>query len=415
MSAIIKYLPTNGLNIPLIFEEDKTLSIISLTISFKNSGYIFDDKESLSSLTSKLLDKGTKKDGKFKFANNLENNAISLNAHFSSQNFYFSLDSLKDNFNYGLKLFEDLISDPNFDEKILTSIKNKSISRIKELESNFDYLSAVQLKKMIYKNTPLEKTAIGTLESLQNISMSDIQNKINNHFILDNMIIIIGGDLTEKEATAYSNKLISLFKRGKESEDIYIPIDNKEINQTKRMIVPSEQAYIYFGSPLSIKVESKERHFATVSSFILGSSGFGSRLMEDIRVKQGLAYSIYSSFNIEKSHNYFSGFLQTKISNEEKAIKSIKKLIKNFIDNGVTEEELKSAKQFLLGSQALRKETLSNRLNITFNSFYENNSLNYFDEQIKLIDSITLSELNRFILNHNEILNLSFSIVTGKK
>lgn len=415
MSATINYLSKNGIDIPLIFEEDRTLAILSLTISFKNSGYIFDNKESLSSLTAKILEKGTKKDGTFKFANKLEKNAISLNLYFSNQNFYLSLESLKDNFNYGLKLLEDLILDPNFDNKILKSIKDKSISKLKQLESNFDYLSATQLKKMIYKNTPLERTFIGTSDSIKNISLDDIKNKINSNFVLNNMIITIGGDLSKKEAIEYANKIISLFKVGETSKDIYISMNQKDIQKTKKTFVSSEQSYIYFASPLLLKVQSKNRHFATVSSFILGSSGFGSRLMEEIRVKQGLAYSIYSSFNIEKSHSYFSGFLQTKIINEEKAIVNIKQLIKDFVDNGVTEEELKSAKQFITGSQALKKETLSNRLNIAFNNFYEHNSLNYFDEQIDLINSINLEELNKFILNHKEILNLFFSIVTGKK
>ena len=414
MSAVIKYLEINGTKIPLIFEQDKTLPIKSLSITFKNSGYIFDKKESLSNLTSKLLNKGTKKNGYIEFSNRLENSAISLNSYFSSENFYFFLESLKDNFDYGLELFEHLILDPNFDEKTLKSLKDKEKGRLKQLSSDFSYLAAIQLKKMIYKNTPLEQTAIGNSKSIDNISMIDIKNKISSYLVLKNMIITIGGDLTVEEAIKYGNKIISLFKIGQASEERFISMAERENQDVERTTLSSEQAYINFASPLLIKVNSKDRHFAKVASFILGSSGFGSRLMEEIRVKQGLAYSIYSSFNIEKSHSYFSGFLQTKITNEEKAITSIIKLIKNFIINGVTEEELISAKEFIIGSQALKKETLSNRLNIAFNDFYRNSSLTYFDEQINLVKNMKLLDLNKFILSHKEILNLSFSVVTGK-
>ena len=149
--------------------------------------------------------------------------------------------------------------------------------------------------------------------------------------------------------------------------------------------------------------------------FILGSSGFGSRMMEEIRVKKGLAYSAYSRFNINKTHSYFSGYLQTKVETGEEAVASVKEVVKTFLEKGVTQEELSSAQQFLLGSEPLRNETLSQRLNRAFHEYYNNRPLGYTKEKLKKIEAIKLDELNAFIKKHSEIAKLSLSVVTAKK
>ena len=68
----------------------------------------------------------------------------------------------------------------------------------------------------------------------------------------------------------------------------------------------------------------------------------------------------------------------------------------------------------MLGSEPLRNETLSQRLNRTFMEYYQNLGLNYYKKELKLIEDLTLKDLNDFIKSHDEINLLSFSIVTKK-
>jgi predicted Zn-dependent peptidase len=182
--------------------------------------------------------------------------------------------------------------------------------------------------------------------------------------------------------------------------------------QTKETFVKSEQAYVYFGAPFSVAYNSKERHLSQVASFILGSGGFGSRMMEEIRVKRGLAYSAYTRFIINKTNSYFFGYLQTKIESGDEAVKAVKEVVQKFIDKGVSAEELKSAQQFILGSQPLRTETLSQRLGRAFQEYYTERPLGSTVEELKLIEAMKLNELNTFIKTHTEIAKISFSVVT---
>jgi predicted Zn-dependent peptidase len=159
--------------------------------------------------------------------------------------------------------------------------------------------------------------------------------------------------------------------------------------------------------------KDKDNYKAKVASFILGGSGFGSRLMEEIRVKRGLAYSAYGYTSINKSHSYFTGYLQTKIENQKQAQKLVSKIVDDFVKKGATKEELNSAKKFLQGSEPLRTETFSQRQNRAFNLYYKGLDFDYPKKELELINNLTLKELNSFIKQHNEIKDLSFLIVTN--
>ncbi len=413
MAANLSHLKINNIDVPFIFEEDKNLPIVSMQLIFKNSGSLSDTQEGLVQFSAALLNEGTKTDGSIGFATKLENRAISLSTHAGKETFVIEVGSLKEEFAYAIERLKELLTDPNYTEKTLKKIKTQTIGALKRRESDFDYISGMELKKMLFKGTALAKTSSGTVESIEAIKLVDIDKHFGEHLGLGNAIVVMGGDISEKEAKAFAiSALSSLSSVSSKAIPTMKALGKKQV---KEKILKSEQAYVYFGAPLNVAYDSKERHLAQVASFILGSSGFGSRMMEEIRVKKGLAYSAYSRFNINKTHSYFSGYLQTKIETGNEAIASVKEVIETFLDKGVTKEELSAAQQFILGSEPLRNETLSQRLGRAFQEYYTNKPLGSSTENLKKIEAITLAEINAFIKQHQEIFELSFSVVTGKK
>ena len=413
MSATLSQVKIKDRDIPVIFEEDKNLPIVSMQLVFKNAGSLQDSKDGLVKLSVKLLNEGTLKDGSTNFATKLESRAITLGVHSGAETIVIEVGSLKSEFAYGVELLKELLKDPNYSKDTLSKIKTQTIGSLKRKESDFDYISSLTMKGMIFPNTPLAKASDGTVKSVESITLEDIKSYISTHLGLENSMVLMGGDINQSEALKYSKEILDILPSVKVKEiESMKALGKKQIKET---IVKSEQAYVYFGSPLDIAYDSKERHLSQVASFILGSSGFGSRMMEEIRVKKGLAYSAYSRFVINKTHSYFSGYLQTKIESKDEAVKSVKEVVENFLEKGVTKEELSSAKQFILGSQPLRNETLSQRLNRAFQEYYNNRPLGSTTKELKLLEAITLDEMNAFIKKHSEIAKLSFSVVTGEE
>ncbi len=411
MSATVKEIDVNGVKIPMIFEKDSSLPIISMQLVFRNSGSLQDgDKFGLANFSARIFNEGTKKLGSIKFARILDDNAIHLNINNGNETFVFEISSLKEKFPLAVKELRNLLNDPNLSEQSFQRVKTMTLGDISSKENDFDYIANLNLKEILFKDTPLGHSSIGTKKSIESLKLDDVKEFIKKYITDGRAIVVIGGDVDESDAIKYAKKALSVLNIGEYKKVGFYKANEDE--KTKVIEKDTKQAYIYFGSPFYMRVNDKDAYKAKVAAFILGSSGFGSRLMEGIRVKKGLAYSVYARVNLNKSYSDFSGYLQTKVTTEKQAIKAVKKIIDNFIKKGATEKELKSAKEFLSGSEPLRVETISQRLNRAFFEYYRGLKLGYFNEELKLIEKLKLKDLNNFIKKHPEILKLSFSIVT---
>lgn len=395
-----------NLNIPLLYEFDSSMPVVNFKLIFKASGSVANGKfPGLANLVAKMLNEGTSKLGVSEFANLLELKAVNLTVFSGFETFGFEINTLKENFDYGLNLLISLLKDPNFTQKTLDKIKTLIKGEIASNNTDFDYLSRTELNRLLYENTSLEYPQIGTLESIDKIGLNEVKEFFDALF-LENLFIVLAGDIKEN---INLNELLNCFKNGNKNNLPFIKTsDEQKLSFVKKQV---EQAYIYFGAPYNVKKD--EIFKANVAIFIFGSSGFGSRLMEEIRVKRGLAYSIYARADFGLSSSKIWGYMQTKNESKDDAIEVIKSEFLKFVKDGVSQDELNSAKNFLLGSVVLQKETMFGRINIKQKEFYMGEEFGELERTLEKIKALNLDDLNKFIKAHDEILNLSFSVVSG--
>ncbi len=414
VSGVVKNIEISGVEVPVIYEQNGDLPIVSLQLILKSAGSLRDGNSSgLVRFTSRMLGEGSRSKGAIGFADELESRAIGLSAHSGSETFVFELSALKEQYKYGMGMLKELMSDPNFTQESFEKIKHLTLGALSSKKSDFDYLADRNLKKIIFKGTPLQNPASGDEKSIESLKLKEIEEFYSDHIDLSNMIVVVGGDISFDEIKSSLKTLLSDVKVGSKREMKHYEV---VLNPSQSVDVKAtEQAYIYFGAPYDLKSDSKDVYKAKVAGFILGESGFGSRLMEEIRVKRGLAYSAYSRTHINRSNSYFSGHLQTKNESLKEAKSVVISEIEKFVKKGVTQEELDQAKRFLLGSEPLRNETLSQRLSRAFTEYYRGFKLGHSKKQLELIDELSLDELNKFIKKHKEINTLSFSIIHDGK
>ncbi len=411
MAATIEHIELKGIKIPVIFENDKRLPLVTMQFVFTNSGSISDtDKAGLAKFSAKMMGEGTQKLGSSAFAEALDSKAIHISSSTGSETFVMEMSCLKEQFDEGLNFFNMLLKNPNISDEALKNVKTKTIGSLTSKENDFDYVASNELKALMFKGSVFENPSSGTVESVESIKLSDVEKFIKSHLVSSRLIIVIGGDINLKDAKVKIAKIVNEMPKGKSSKIInYKPSAEIKTSILKR---ETEQAYIYFGSPYHMDVDSEDYYKARVATYILGTGGFGSRLMEEIRVKRGLAYSAYARVHVSKSRSYFNGYLQTKLDSLDEARKTVNDVIATFVKNGVTKEELEQTKKFLLGSEPLRVETMSQRLSRTFMEYYKGKELGYSAKELKLIKNLKLKDLNKFIKKHSEINNLSYAIVT---
>lgn len=408
MSASLHHVNVKNVEVPLILEETHQLPAISMQITFKNSGSLTNEIKGLSGIASGVLNEGTKKLGSVKFSEKLEEKAISLSFGAGRETAVIDLHTLTDQFADGINYLNELLADPNYTQEALGKVKTKTEGKLLQKQADFDYIASVNLSRSLFKGTPLEHPSIGDPESIKKISIEDVENFVNKRFVISRAIISFGGDITLEDAKKYAKAILENLEVGSDKEIEKISVAKKR--EDIEVVKDTKQAYIYFGSPLNLENDEDE-YIARVSAFILGSSGFGSRLMEEIRVKRGLAYSAYGRFSFNKTNCYFSGHLQTKLESQEEAEKVVREVIADFVKNGATAEELQDAQKFLMGSEPLRVETMSQRLGRSFNEYYKGHDLGWSKSQLEKIKTLDLKTLNDFIKKHTEIVDLTFSVV----
>ncbi len=413
MAALVKEIEIKESKVPVVFEEEKYLPIVSIQLVFKNAGHLSNTKDGLADMSARLLNEGTSKEGSIGYATKLDAHAVDVGTHVGRDSFVIEVSSLKSEFPYAVERLEELLKDPNYTKEALDQIKHQKIGWLTQKKSDFDYIAATSLRATLFKDSVLARPYDGTLQSIEGISLEDIQTFISTHLGYNNVIGVVGGDITFDEAQEYLRKILSLFPKVKEKEEKSIKASHKK--EVLLIDEDTQQAYIYFGAPFHYSYEEKDQYLAKIAEYLLGGAGFGSRLMEEIRVKRGLTYGAYSSLRRTKPVSYLSGYLQTKLTTQEEAKNLVQEVVDTFVKEGITQKELDDTKKFLLGSEPLRTETLSQRLHRAFDDYYYGRPLDFSKKQLKEIESVTLDEVNTFIKAHTELSDITFSIVTKKE
>ncbi|EAJ6151576.1 insulinase family protein [Campylobacter lari] len=399
----------NNTKIDIIYEYENELPVVFFKLIFKNSGKIAEKhNRGCASMLARILNEGSN-DGFFK---SLEYRAIELYTKASFEHFQISIKCLKEHFNFALEKLQELFLNVRFEEKILQRLKTLALGELASLNTDYDYQAKRLLNKNVFKDEIFTSGLDGTKESIEKINLKELQDFMNENLVLDNALFVFGGDIKEDEVKVKTEKICQILKRNTPNQNkSYKLIDESiEVSEQKS----TEQAYVYFCSPFNMQIDDEKMYLAKLALFILGQGGFGSRLMEEVRVKRGLAYSAYAMLDVNLNYSRVFGYLQTKneSSNEAKAL--VKEVFENFVQNGVNEKEFQLAKQFLVGSMPLRYESLAKRLDIMLNEYLHGLKLGNLKEEMQKIKNTTLDELNDFIKAHSEITKVSFASIENE-
>ncbi|EAK0441503.1 insulinase family protein [Campylobacter lari] len=399
----------NETKIDIIYEYENELPVVFFKLIFKNSGKIAEKhNRGCASMLARLLNEGSNDE----FFKSLEYRAIELYAKASFEHFQISIKCLKEHFDFALEKLQELFLNVRFDEKILQRLKTLALGELASLNTDYDYQAKRLLNKNVFKDEIFASGLDGTKESIEKISLKELQDFMSENLVLDNALFVFGGDIKEDEVKIKVEKICQILKRNVPNQNKSYKLVDESIEVSEQK--STEQAYIYFCSPFNIQINDEKMYLAKLALFILGQGGFGSRLMEEVRVKRGLAYSAYAMLDVNLNYSRVFGYLQTKneSSNEAKAL--VKEVFENFVQNGVNEKEFQLAKQFLVGSMPLRYENLAKRLDIMLNEYLYGLKLGNLKEEMQKIKNTNLDELNDFIKAHSEITKVSFASIENE-
>ena len=337
---------SNGL--PVLLIPDRKLPYFRI-ILFIESGSSSDPekKMGLSHMTAQLLDKGTQQRRARDIANSLEQlgSYFYTNSHkditeLSASGLSFHKDQL-------LKDFSEILLQPVFYNHEIKDMKEKVLSNLTKALEEPGALTHIALQSYLYGDHPYAKRVLGRKRDIQSITRRDILNFYKNHYTPRNSRLAIVGNFDDNIIPQLEAHLGQW--RGIKSLPIKYPdfpkisglqirlIDNPDAKQTQIRLAHR-----------GLKRINPDFLTVRLANIILGN-GFTSRLMNELRLKRGLTYSVNSRFNSQKDFGSFSVSTFTRHEKVGEIIQETLNILKTFRKSGVTHEEIAGAKSTAKG------------------------------------------------------------------
>lgn len=377
------------------FVENHDLPILDISVEFAaGSGMDTENKSGCANLVQHLLSLGAGGLTEDEIATTLADVGAQLKSHFDRDRAGITLRTLSSERErkQALDILARIIQYPQFPQDALQREKARIIAGIKEASTKPDYIAEHQLMKMLYGDHPYGFSELGEIETLNGLQQEDLLTFYRSHYVANNAVIAIIGDITRDEAAEIAESLTRKLPSNQQSKEIPAVILPK--GEVKRIPHPATQSHIQLAYP-GLRRDDPDYFPLLVGNHILGGGGFVSRLMEEVRQQRGLAYSVFSFFTPYKEQGPFQIGLQTKKEQSEEAFALTRKILKDFIASGPTEEELIAAKQNIIGGFPLRIDSNSKILGfLSMIGFYQL-PLNYLTHYLTAVEAVTVEQIRQ--------------------
>lgn len=425
---VMKEKPTN--HVLMEVESDPT---ISFNIWFK-VGSMSDPegKEGLAYLTAQLMVDGATKNNSYEqILEKLDPIAGSYSTKVDKEMTTFKGRIHKDNLDLYYQLFTDALLNPKFSDEDFQRIKKQTISSI---ENDLRYSSDEELGKAvlyhdIFEGTGYQHLTIGTVSSLNSITLEDVKSFYEENFNRNNYTIGLAGGFTN-EFVEKLDKDLQKLPEGQENSFAEVnpnPIDGLEVNIIEK---DNNSTAISFGFPIPITRADEDYYALDIFRSWFGEHrNQSSHLYEVIREKRGMNYGDYAyieSFlnggsysmpvpNNPRSQQIFEVWIRpVQHIHRHFALRAAMRELQLVVDNGLTQAQFDVTKQFLYKYALHYAPALNTRLGYQIDSkFYgvEDNG-SYIAHYREMIKNMTLDDVNKAIKKYIQYDNIKFAFIT---
>jgi len=288
-----------------------------------------------------------------------------------------------------LDLYIKILQKPDFPDDVLAREKARVISGLKEAATQPETIADKAFSKALFGSHPYGFNA--EPEQVDQIKRDDVQKFYRTYYGAQGAVIALIGDMSREQAAKIA-EMISLDLPNADKPAPLAKVAYPTAASEQRIAHPATQAHILLGYP-GMKRGDEDFYPLYVGNYVLGGGGFVSRLTEEVREKRGLVYSVYSYFMPMAELGQFQVGLQTKREQADAALALVRETLNKFIKDGVTDAELKAAKQNLVGGFPMRIDSNGKILDyLSLIGFYHL-PMTYLDEFNENLNKVTKAQI----------------------
>ena len=371
--------------IPVFFYNHNYLKLVKFTIL--NNFNTFENDPCVNYFVKKMLLEGCEKYNHTEIADIIDFYGADMNITATPDANIISFTVLKEYFNYIFELLCDILKEPLFNEDRLEYIKNKKIQELKIENTKNKTIAYKTFKKGLLGNRNYGYSL--NEEDIKKVTTCDLKSHFSQ-FWLNNTQIFITGDIDEKLLKNIDKKIPDNLKFSNDSflnGEIQLNHSGKIININKQ---DSEQVSMCLGHILPNNEDSKKL-WCTIA--FLGGY-FGSRLMKNIREKNGYTYGISAQIVNYRYVKYLLIKTSAKKEFKEAIIEEIRKEIIFLQNEKISEEELNGFKQYFLGNMLATFSNVFSDMEHSVTVKMLNFEEDYYQKLFETIKNISGEEIN---------------------
>jgi len=344
----------NGMQVITVLHHEQPAVTMRLLVR-AGSSQDPDKKRGVASLVASLLDQGTTTRSAQQVADQIDSIGGAMGTGSGEDFTSVSAVVMKDSFGLAMDLLADVIRNPAFSPEEIERQKEQAISSQRVNANDPDYVASVLFDRLVYGFHPYGLPGSGTAETLATIGRQDLQTFHRQHFVPNNMVLAIVGDVTGEEAFAAAQRVFGGLPRAE------VPalraIDPPE--PTRRIVVidkpDSVQTEIRVGQ-LAMPRKHVDYLKWDLAVKVLGGEG-ANRLHRVLRSERGLTYGASADVEGRKQAGDFVAETDTRTETTGEALRLMLEEFSKLQRNRVSERELTDAQNYLAGSFPLTIET----------------------------------------------------------
>lgn len=380
-----------GLNAWLV--EEHSIPFVALEIRFRGGSSLDEPgKRGASYLMSGLLEEGAGDMNAQDFLKAKEALATDISFDIGRDSLNVSARFLSENRDQALELLRAALIEPRFDADAVERVRTQVGSIIADNQRDPQSIAMARFNQLAFGDHPYGSAQEGTPESLAALSVDDLRTAWRNLLARDRIVIGVVGDISAAELGPMLDNLLG----GLPAEGSPMPkrADLTLTGGTTVIDFPTPQSVAIFGQE-GIEWEDPDYFAAYVMNHMLGGGGFNSRLQQEVRVKRGLTYGVYSWLASYDLGELIMGSVQSANDRVAQAVDVIREEWRKMAEDGVSPDELDAAKTYLTGAYALRFDGNGRIASILAGMQLNGLPIDYIETRNDRINAITRDDISR--------------------
>jgi len=372
-------------------------------------------KVGLSSMTASLMSESTQNYTTEEMSNALEKlgSQVSIYADKTHTNVYVS--TLTKNLDATLKLVEEKLFRPAFNADDFERNKKQIIQNIQHSMKDAGYLASNTYSKLLYGDNIAALPSSGTLNSIEAITLDDVETFYKANFKPQGAQVIIVSDLSEAAVEPKVKSALANWQGKGQSFDVDFTEPNVQTNVIYLVDKPgAPQSEIRIGKRDMVEDITGEFFKANLMNFALGGT-FNSRINLNLREDKGYTYGARSRFWGDKTSGGFTASAAVRADSTAASITEFTNELNNYAQNGVTDEELMFMRKAINQKDALKYETPNAKLGFLAQILEFDLDPNFVKERNKIVSTISKEEINALAKKHLNAKDMIYLVVGDAK